>query len=97
MKRIPDITPGEILKEEFLIPLDISAYRLAKDTSMPLTRITAIIKGQRRITADTALRLAQYFGNSASFWLGIQNEYDLRLERRKIEKELKQIPRLAVG
>lgn len=92
MDRIPDITPGEILSEEFLIPMNITAYRLAKDTNMPATRISEIIKGRRKITADTALRLSAYFGNSADFWLGIQDEYDLRREKRRIEEELKSIP-----
>jgi len=91
MNQIPNITPGEILKEEFLIPMGISAYKLAKDTNMPATRISEILKGKRRITADTALRLSAYFGNSADFWLGIQDEYDLRKERKKIEKELNKI------
>jgi addiction module HigA family antidote len=92
MDRIPDITPGEILSEEFLLPMSITAYRLAKDTNMPATRISEILKGKRRITADTALRLSTYFGNSAEFWLGIQDEYDLRLERKKIYEDLKKIP-----
>ena len=92
MERIPDVTPGEILNEEFLLPMKISAYRLAKDTNMPATRISEIIKGRRKITADTALRLSVYFGNSADFWLGIQDEFDLRKEKLKIEKELKNIP-----
>ena len=91
MNQIPNITPGEILKEEFLLPMRISAYKLAKDTNMPATRISEILKGKRRITADTALRLSAYFGNSADFWLGIQDEYDLRKERKKIEKELSKI------
>ena len=91
MSQIPNITPGEILKEEFLLPMGISAYKLAKDTNMPATRISEILKGNRRITADTALRLSAYFGNSADFWLGIQDEYDLRKERKKIEKELNKI------
>jgi antitoxin HigA-1 len=91
MERIPDVTPGEILNEEFLLPMRISAYRLAKDTNMPATRISEIIRGRRKITADTALRLSAYFGNSADFWLGIQDEYDLRKEKLKIEKELKSI------
>jgi addiction module HigA family antidote len=93
MNRIPDVTPGEILSEEFLVPMSITAYRLAKDTNMPATRISEILKGRRRITADTALRLSAYFGNSAEFWLGIQDEYDLRLERTKIQEDLKKIPR----
>ncbi|NLN24516.1 MAG: HigA family addiction module antidote protein [Bacteroidetes bacterium] len=92
MERIPSITPGEILVEEFLVPLNITAYRLAKDTNVPATRISQIIKGNRKITADTALRFAKYFGNSADFWLGIQDEYDLRKEKRKIAKELEKIP-----
>ena len=94
MERIPSITPGEILLEEFLKPMNISAYRLAKHTNVPATRISQILKGKRRITADTALRFSRYFGNSADFWLGIQNEYDLRLERRKIAKELERIPKV---
>ncbi len=91
MERIPVITPGEILLEEFLGPMNISAYRLAKDTNMPATRISQILKGNRKITADTALRLAKYFGNSPDFWLGIQDEYELRIERPKIEIELDKI------
>lgn len=81
MKPLENIHPGEILLEEFLIPLDISAYRLAKDTFIPQTRISEIIKRRRRITADTALRLSRYFGNSAKFWLGLQNDFDLEEER----------------
>ena len=69
------------------------AYRLAKDTHMPATRISEIIKGRRKLTADTALRLSQYFGNSADFWLGIQDEYDLRKERERLKVELESIPR----
>ena len=91
MDKIPNIAPGEILREEFLLPMGISAYKLAKDTNMPATRISEILKGRRRITADTALRLSAYFNNSADFWLGIQDEYDLRKERTKIEKELSKI------
>lgn len=93
MKKIENITPGEILLEEFLGPLNISAYRLSRDTGMPATRISQILKGKRRITADTALRLSRYFGNSADFWLGIQNEYDLREEAERIEDELIRIPK----
>ena len=94
MERIPSITPGEILMEEFLIPMNISAYRLAKDTNVPTTRISQIIKGNRKITADTALRFSKYFGNSADFWLGIQDEFDLREEKRKIAHELEKIPQI---
>ena len=93
MERIPNVTPGEILAEEFLKPMDITAYRLARDTGMPATRISQILKGRRRVTADTALRLSKYFGNSPDFWLGIQDEYDLRQEGDRLQKELKKIPR----
>ncbi len=93
MNKIENIIPGEILFEDFLKPLNISAYRLSKDTGMPATRISQILKGKRRITADTALRLSRYFGNSADFWMGIQNEFDLREEVERIEAELDRIPR----
>jgi len=92
MERIPNVTPGEILGEEFLQPMNISAYRLAKDTGMPATRVSQILKGKRRITADTALRLSRYFGNSADFWLGLQDEYDLREEQDRLQEELRKIP-----
>jgi len=85
MKNLRNIHPGEILREEFLKPLEISAYRLSKDISIPQTRISEIIKGNRRITADTALRLSKYFGNSAKFWLGIQDDYDI--EEGEIQKK----------
>ena len=93
MKKIKNITPGEILLEEFLKPLDITAYRLSKDTGMPATRVSQILKGKRRITADTALRLSRYFGNSADFWMGIQDEFDLRVEAERIKAELNIIPK----
>ncbi|HKK18756.1 MAG TPA: HigA family addiction module antitoxin [Opitutales bacterium] len=70
--------PGEILKTEFLGELGITQYRLAVDTKIPHSRVTAIVKGRRAVTADTALRLARYFGNSPEFWLGLQQDYDLR-------------------
>jgi antitoxin HigA-1 len=92
MERIPSITPGEILLEEFLTPMNITAYRLAKDIKVPATRISQILKGNRKITADTALRFSRYFGNSADFWLGIQDEYDLREEKKKIATVLDTIP-----
>ncbi len=80
MAKLNNIHPGEVLLEEFLKPLNISAYRLSKDIGIPQTRISAILKGNRRITADTALRLSKYFGNSAKFWLGLQDDYDLEEE-----------------
>lgn len=89
--KIPNVHPGEILDEEFLKPLEISAYKLAKATLIPATRISQIIKGNRRITADTALRFGKFFGNSADFWLGIQMEYDLRKEKAEIEYVLEKI------
>ena len=81
MDKLNNIHPGEILNEEFLIPLKISAYKLSKDLEIPQTRISQIIKGKRRITADTALRLSSYFGNSAKFWLGLQNDFDIEEEK----------------
>lgn len=93
MEKIDNIKPGEILLEEFLKPFKISAYRLSKDTGMPATRISQILKGNRRITADTALRLSKYFGNSADFWMGIQDEFDLREKAERIKAELDRIPK----
>ncbi len=77
MAVLKNIHPGEVLSEEFLIPNDITAYKLAKDIGIPQTIISEIIKGNRRITADTALRFSKYFGNSAKFWLGLQNDFDI--------------------
>ena len=95
MKKLPNNHPGEVLLEEFLNPLDISAYKLAKDTDMPQTRISQIIKGKRRITADTALRLASYFGTTAKFWLGLQDDYDIEEEQESKKEILKQIKKNA--
>ena len=81
MGKLENIHPGEILREDFLVPMQISAYRLSKDLDIPQTRISLILKGKRRVTADTALRLASYFGNSAKFWLGLQDDYDLEKEK----------------
>ena len=91
MEKLKNIHPGEILLEEFLIPREISAYRLAKETFLPQTRISEIIKGNRRITADTAIRFAKFFGTSAKFWLGLQDDYDLEEEKNQKEKELNDI------
>ena len=82
-KAIPPIHPGEILRDEFLAPLGITAYRLAKDIGVPVTRIAAILAGSRAVTADTALRFGRYFGMSAEFWLGLQEQYDL--DRARVE------------
>lgn len=81
MDKLENIHPGEILQEEFLEPLGISAYRLAKATFIPQTSISEIVKGKRHITADTALRFSKYFGTSAKFWLDIQDEYDIEEEQ----------------
>jgi len=91
MDKLRNIHPGEILLEEFLKPMGITAYRLAKETRIPQTRISQIIQGKRRITADTALRLSKYFGTSGQFWLGLQDDYDLEKEREKLKEELEQI------
>lgn len=91
MTTIKNIHPGEILLEEFLIPMEISAYRLAKETFIPQTRISEIVKGKRRITADTALRFSKYFGTSAKFWLGLQDDYDLEEEKIQKADELEEI------
>ena len=87
MQKLPNIHPGEILLEEFLKPLGISAYKLAKETELPQTRISEIIKGRRGITADTGLRLSAFFGNSPQFWLGLQADHDLE-EERENKKEI---------
>lgn len=81
------------MQEEFLVPLNITAYRLSKDIGIPQTRVSEILKGNRRITADTALRLSYYFGNSPKFWLGLQDDYDLEEEMINKQKELETIKR----
>ncbi len=89
-KRLPPIHPGEILLEEFLKPMGISQYRLANDISVPPRRINEIVKGLRAISANTALRLARYFGTSDRFWINLQSRYDLELERDELGKKLEQ-------
>jgi addiction module HigA family antidote len=91
MDRLTNIHPGEILLEEFLRPLEITAYRLTKETEIPQTRISQIIKGKRRITADTALRFSSYFGTTAKFWLGLQVDYDIEEERKDMMELLSKI------
>lgn len=93
MEKLPNIHPGEILLEEFLTPLNITPYRLAKETKLPQTRISEILKGRRRITADTALRLSHFFGNSAKFWLGLQDDFDIEAELDEKREELNDIRR----
>ena len=91
MKKLRNIHPGEILQEEFLLPLGLSAYKLSKDVGIPQTRVSEIIKGNRRVTADTALRLSKYFGNSAKFWLGLQDDFDIEEEEQLKSKEFESI------
>jgi antitoxin HigA-1 len=87
-QKLPPIHPGEVLLEEFLNPLGISQYRLAKDTSVPPRRINEIVRGTRAITADTALRLARYFATSERFWLNLQAHYDLEVEKERLGDRL---------
>jgi addiction module HigA family antidote len=87
-RRLPPIHPGEVLQEEFLVPLEVSQYRLAKDISVPPRRVNEIVLGKRGITADTALRLARYFGTTERFWLNLQAGYDLELERDRLGARL---------
>lgn len=87
-KNLPPIHPGEILQEEFLVPMEISQYRLAKDIAVSPRRINEIVHGTRAITANTALRLAQYFGTTAQFWLNLQAHYDLEVERDRLGNRL---------
>ena len=88
MKKIKNIHPGEILNEEFLLPLGLSAYKLSKDVGIPQTRISEILKDNRRITADTAIRLTRYFGNSVKFWLGLRDDFDIEEEEQLKFKKL---------
>jgi antitoxin HigA-1 len=87
-QRLPPIHPGEILLEEFLEPMGISQYRLAKDISVPPRRINEIVLGKRAITPDTALRLSRYFGLSERFWLNLQTRYDIEVEKDRLQNRL---------
>jgi addiction module HigA family antidote len=91
-KKLSPIHPGEILNEEFLKPMVISQYRLAKDIGVDPRRIHSIVHGERSITAETALLLSKYFGTSAEFWTGIQSQYDLEREQDRLENRLATIP-----
>ena len=91
MEQLINIHPGEILFEEFLVPLKITAYKLSKDINIPQTRISQIIKGNRSITTDTALRLSKYFGNTAKFWLGLQIDYDIEKETKNKKDDFNKI------
>ena len=91
MSKLNNIHPGEILEEEFLKPMGITAYKLSQAIGVPQTRTSQILKGRRRVTADTALRLSKYFGTSSKFWLGLQNDFDMEEEKQNIKKELELI------
>ena len=93
MKRLPNIHPGEILREEFLIPMEITPYRLAKSLGVAQTRIADILNERRGITADTALRLAAFFGNSPQFWLNLQAHFDLEHAKGQLGAALGRIPK----
>lgn len=100
MKKLPPIHPGEILLEDFMKPLKLSQYRVAKDIGVPPRRINEIVHGKRAVTADTALRLSRYFGTSAKLWMNIQTDFDLESEEdrigRRVEREVKVLDREAI-
>jgi antitoxin HigA-1 len=93
-EKLPPIHPGEILLEEFLKPMELSQYRLAKDISVPARRINEIVHGKRSISPDTALRLSRYFGMSERFWLNLQTRYDLEMEKDRLEGRLEEEVRI---
>ena len=93
MAKLPNIHPGEVLLQEFMKPMGLSQYRLAIEIGVPIPRINAIVNEQRGITADTALRLAKYFGTSAKFWLGLQGDYDLEEQGARMRRDLNAISR----
>jgi len=99
MERLPPVHPGEVLLEDFMKPLGLTQYRVAKDIGVPALRISQIVRGQRAITADTALRLARYFGTSAAVWLRLQARYDLEVAEarlaKRINREVKALQRSA--
>lgn len=97
-KKLAPIHPGEILLEEFLDPMEISQYRLAKDINVPARRINEIVHGRRGITADTALRLAKYFGTTERFWMNLQSRYDLEVEKDRLGSRLeREVRKRAAG
>ena len=98
MKKMNPVHPGEILLEEFLDPIGISQYRLAKDISVPARRINEIVHGKRAVSADTALRLGRFFGTSAQFWLNLQSHFDLEVQMDRIGDNLdREVHALAVA
>ncbi len=94
---MPPVHPGEILLEEFLKPLEVSQYQLAKEISVPARRVNEIVHGQRRISADTALRLARYFGTSERFWMNLQTRYDLEIVKDRLGEALDEIHPLSAA
>ena len=90
-RNLPPIHPGEILNEEFLVPMKLTQYRLARSIGVDPRRIHAIVHGERSITAETALLLSRFFGNSAAFWMGLQNQYDLERERDRLADRLERV------
>jgi len=96
-KKIPPVAPGEVLREEFLKPLGISQYQLAKDLSVPPRRINEIVHGKRAVTADTALRLSRYLGTSERFWLNLQARYELEVEKDRLGGRLRKEVRVLAG
>ena len=95
-KKMPPIHPGEVLSEEFLVPLDIRQSQLARDTGVPSHRISEIVRGERGISPNTALRLARYFGTSDQFWLNLQSRYELEIERDRFGQQLTKEVRVLV-
>ena len=95
-EKISPIYPGEILQEDFLIPMQVSAYKLAKETFIDQTRISEIIHGKRSITVDTALRFAKFFGTTPEFWINMQNQYDLESKREELSSDLERIHTMRV-
>ena len=90
-KKLPPIHPGEILNEEFLLPLNISQYRLAKEIGVDARRIHSIVRGEGSVTAETALLLSRFFGNSAEFWMGLQSQYDLEVAEDRLTHRLSKV------
>ena len=95
--KLQPVHPGAVLREEFLKPMGLSQYRLAKDINVPARRINEIVKGKRAITADTALRLGRYFGTSAEFWLNLQSQYDLEMAEERIGRRLQREVKVLVA
>ena len=95
MRKLPNIHPGEVLLQEFLVPMGISQNALARSIGVPPRRINEIVLGKRAITADTAVRLAHYFGTSEQFWMALQASFDLEEARKKLGRRLKQLDRVA--